>query len=234
VRKVLACLALKGVAYRIDPLVPFYGDDRFTRLSPLRRIPVLCDDQVSLCDSTVICEYLEDRYPQPPLLPATAAERARARWLEEYADTRIGDVLIWSLYDQRVIRRFVWGEAADEDRVRRALEVDIPDILDRLEEALPASGYRFGEIGLCDVALAAPFRNAEFAGFRVDPARHPLTAAYLERVLGHPALSALRTFETISLRTPIARHREALAEAGAPIAGEDHGCERPRPGLPRA
>ena len=37
VRKVLACLELKGLAYEIDPIVPFLGDDRFTQLSPLRR-----------------------------------------------------------------------------------------------------------------------------------------------------------------------------------------------------
>ena len=37
VRKVLACLRVKGTAYEIDPIVPFFGDDRFTALSPLRR-----------------------------------------------------------------------------------------------------------------------------------------------------------------------------------------------------
>ena len=40
--------------------------------------------------------------------------RARARWLEEFADTRMGEVFIWHLFNQLVIRRFVWGEAPDE------------------------------------------------------------------------------------------------------------------------
>ena len=95
VRKVLACLHLKGVEYRIDPIVPFYGNDAFSKLSPLRRIPVLIDENVQLCDSTVICEYLEDRYPSPNLYPTDAGSRARARWLEEFADSRMGDVFIW-------------------------------------------------------------------------------------------------------------------------------------------
>ena len=43
VRKVLACIALKGLDYEIDPITPFFGDDNFERLSPLRRIPVLID-----------------------------------------------------------------------------------------------------------------------------------------------------------------------------------------------
>src|SRR5437588_5293457 len=82
VRKVLAVCEIKRVAYRLDPIVPFFGDDRFSDLSPLRRVPVFVDDKLSLCDSTAICEYLEERYPAPPVLPAELAQRAQARWIE--------------------------------------------------------------------------------------------------------------------------------------------------------
>jgi hypothetical protein len=41
VRKVLVCLELKGIDYEIDPIAPFVGNDQFSQLSPLRRIPVL-------------------------------------------------------------------------------------------------------------------------------------------------------------------------------------------------
>ena len=85
VRKVLLCLELKGIAYEVDPLVPFYGNDAFSRLSPLRRIPVLIDGDLVLTDSSVICEYLEDLRPEPALYPADIRDRARARWLEEFA-----------------------------------------------------------------------------------------------------------------------------------------------------
>ena len=79
VRKVLVFLDLKGVRYQIDPIVPFFGNEQFTRISPVRRIPVLVDGDVTLSDSTVICEYLEDRYPQLSLYPDTPKERTRAR-----------------------------------------------------------------------------------------------------------------------------------------------------------
>src|SRR5258705_13095865 len=82
VRKVLVCLGLKGIGYEIDPIVPFLGDARFSKVSPIRRIPVLIDDQGTLCDSSVICEYLDDRHPEPPIYPKGPAARARARWLE--------------------------------------------------------------------------------------------------------------------------------------------------------
>jgi glutathione S-transferase len=90
VRKVLACMNLKGLDYEVDPITPFFGNDDFERLSPLRRIPVLVDGDVCLSDSSVICAYLDEAYPGRPLLPADPKDRARARWLEEYSDTRLG------------------------------------------------------------------------------------------------------------------------------------------------
>ena len=62
VRKVLACLELKGLDYQVDPITPFFGNDEFTRLSPLRRIPVLIDGEVVLSDSSVICAYLDEAF----------------------------------------------------------------------------------------------------------------------------------------------------------------------------
>ena len=87
VRKVLAACALKGVEVRLDPLTPFMGDDDFERLSPLRRIPVWIEGDVVLCDSSVILQYLEETRPGPSLWPADPVDRARARYIEEVADT---------------------------------------------------------------------------------------------------------------------------------------------------
>jgi glutathione S-transferase len=72
VRKVLVCLHIKRVPYEIDPIVPFYGDEKFTVVSPLRRVPVFIDGDMTLADSTVICEYLEEKYPSSRLFPSEA------------------------------------------------------------------------------------------------------------------------------------------------------------------
>lgn len=231
VRKVLVCLELKHLNYTIDPIVPFYGDDDFARLSPLRRVPVLIDGELALADSTVICEYLDERYPEPPLLPADTAARARARWFEEYADSKLGEAFVWHLFNQVVIRRFVWGEAPDEAVLQRAREVEIPQAMDYLESELPAAGWLFGEPGRADVAIAAFFRNAAFARWRVDAQRWPRSAAYVERTLALPAFERLRGYEELSARTPITQHCEALRAAGAPIAEHSVGTSMPRRGL---
>jgi glutathione S-transferase len=54
VRKVLVALEIKGIDYEVDPITPFFGNDEFERLSPLRRIPVLIDGDLTLSDSSVI------------------------------------------------------------------------------------------------------------------------------------------------------------------------------------
>ena len=231
VRKVLVCLHVKGVAYEIDPIVPFLGDDRFSALSPIRRIPVFTDDRVTLCDSTVICEYLDDRWPEPALRPADIADRARARWLEEFADTRMGEVFIWRLFNQVAIRPFVWGEPTDHAVVEKTVAEDVPQVLDYLERELPADGFLFGAPATADVAIATFFRNAAFARFAVDPVRWPRTAGFIGRVLALEAFTRLHPFEERMIRTPLARHRAVLAEMGAPLTAETFGTATPRRGV---
>jgi glutathione S-transferase len=233
VRKVLACLELKQIDYSVDPITPFYGNDEFERLSPLRRIPILIDGDASLCDSSVICAYLDEAYPEVPLLPADPKDRARARWLEEFADTRLGDLFIWSLFYQRVVRPAVWGEPTDEERVERTLNDDVPRALDYLEGQLPVQGFLFGDIGLADISIASFFRNADYAGFSVDADRWPRVAGFVDQVLGHPVFARLLALEDIQRSADIPHRRQALLEAGARLTEDTLGTREPRRGMMR-
>jgi len=231
VRKVTACLALKGLDYEIDPITPFFGGEEFARLSPLRRIPVLIDADLVLADSSVICAYLDEAFPGHPLLPAGVADRARARWLEEYADTRLGDVFIWGLFYQKIVHPAVWGEPGDQARIDKTLADDAPAALDYLEGEQPAAGFLYGEIGLADIALASFFRNAAYAGFEADPARWPRTAAFVERALAHPCFAATLPFEQAQMSTNPAGRRRALIAAGAPLTTDTMGTREPQKGI---
>lgn len=231
VRKVLACMNLKGLTYEVDPITPFFGNDEFRRRSPLCRIPVLIDGDFSISDSSVICAYLDEAYPGHALFPADPKDRARARWLEEFADTRLGDLFIWSLFYQRIVRPLVWGEPTDEERVRKALDQEIPVALNYLEGELSTDGFLFGEIGVADIAVASFFRNAHYAGFNVDASRWPRTATFVERTLGHPCLAALLPLEDVQRNASIKGRRQALLDAGARLTEATMGEREPRKGM---
>lgn len=230
VRKVLVFLHEKGIDYEIDPIVPFLGDDRFGELSPLRRVPVLIDGDVVLSDSSVICQYLEDAHPEPALFPKSVADRARARWLEEFADTRMGDVFIWRLFHELAIKPFVLGQETDRAVVTRTLAEDVPEVMDYLEREAPDTGHFFGALSVADVSVATFFRNAAFARLVPDAARWPRISALVERTLARDSFLRLRPFEERMIRTPVAQHRAVLAEMGAPLTAGTFGTSTPRRG----
>ena len=233
VRKVLVCLELKEIDYEIDPIAPFVGNDQFSRLSPLRRIPVLIDDGFVLNDSSVICQYLEERYPTPALYPADIADRARARWLEEYTDTRLAEGLIWRLFYQLAIKRHIFGETSDEAVVKHAREVDIPTTLDYLESQLPEDGFLFGPLSIADISIASFFRTASFVRYMIDAARWPRCAALVAQVQALAVFQKLAHFEDCMLRLPLAEQRGAQISAGAPLTIDTLGTSTPRHGMAR-
>ena len=116
------------------------------------------DDQVTLADSSVIVQYLdEERHPDRyRLLPDGIAERARARWFEEYADTRIADAIVWGVFRRAVLDPGIWGKPRDLETIARMMQHDLPPVMDYLERQLPASGFLFdpARIGLADVSIA--------------------------------------------------------------------------------
>ncbi|KAI9005095.1 glutathione S-transferase [Hyaloraphidium curvatum] len=221
VRKLLIALNLKGLGWEIDPITPFYGSDGFTLLSPLRRVPVLIDGPLAVPDSTAACE-------------------ARARWIEEFADSRMGEAFVWGFFNQRVIGRAVWGEKPDEERVKRVMEVDVPEICTYLESVLrdsPAAGggYLFGTADplVADVSVAVFFRNLEWArgGHLVDPKLYPILVQFLARMRDHPAAKSLAPYEDICMKVPPTKQREVLKKAGCPVTETTVGVDRPRRGF---
>lgn len=230
VRKVLVCMELKGLAYTIDPIAPFVGNERFSKLSPLRRIPVLVDGERALNDSSVICQYLDERHPEPSVYPDDIGDRAQARWIEEYCDSWLGDVVIWGMFYQQGVKRYLFGEQPDEAVVARARDEQLPLALDYLESQLPADGFLFGAVSVADISIASFFRNAAFVRYAVDAQRWPRMAALLEQCWALPAFAKLAELENKSLRTPLAQQREVLIGLGAPVSTETLGTATPRRG----
>lgn len=213
VRKVLAACAIKGVEVRVDPITPFMGDDEFSKISPLRRIPVWIEDDFRLCDSSAIIQYIEETRPGPSLWPADARDRAQARWLEEFGDTRLFDVLGWKLFFQIALKPRFFGGKTDQAVAAHAREIELPEILGYLESVSPEDGFLFGEVCVADFAVTAAFMNLEAIRVTVDADRWPRFAGLIARVQETP-LGNLNRLAGRLMKAPIEQHRDVLPEFG--------------------
>jgi len=231
VRKVLATCAVKGIEVEIDPMPPFLAKDGFTDLSPLRRIPVWIEGDVTLCDSSVIVQYIEETRPGPSLWPADPVQRAKARFIEEFADTRLFDVMGWKLYFQLALKPIFFGGEPDQTIVDQARDTDLPAIFDYLEGLTPESGFLFGDLSIADLSLAPAFMNGRAVQVNVDPDRWPRLAAWVERVETETPLGDLNKLARKLMRTPPHAQRDRLVEFGmVPAQTQNWAGDVPRRG----
>ncbi|MEZ5891733.1 MAG: glutathione S-transferase family protein [Parvularculaceae bacterium] len=228
VKKVLTLLVMKGVAFEVDPITPFYGDDRFTKLSPLRRIPVLIDGDVVLNDSSVIAQYIEERWPEPSALPDTPAARAKARWLEEYSDSRIGEIFIWRGFGPMIVAPRVFGTEPDKDAFRKNIETGVREVMDYLESVASSDGFLAGAFGLADVSVASMFRNIRYAGWKPDAATWPKTCAWLARAEAQAPLALANQWSDALVKVGTAERRRVAADLGLTLTAETYGLDTPR------
>ncbi len=196
--KVKVVLEEKRIPYRIENLSPgliWKKPPEILARHPLGKVPYIEDDGLTIYDSTVIDEYLEERYGPPRLLPADPAARARVRELEQFADEALlmGNLPpIWMAY---------WSapEKRDTEFMRKAREDLRRRDFPYLEAILgPAGrGYLCGEFSMADVPMMvlamvmevdAPAMLAEFAGLD----------RYLKRLRERPS------YRAISPRTKVA------------------------------
>src|SRR5215467_926672 len=156
-QKVKIALAEKGVEFecRLPDMVSGKDQD-LAAANPRLEVPALVDGDTRVFDSTVILEYIEDRWPTPPLLPSTPAERARVRMIDEVCDTYY-EAIVWAAMEIRVFRRAT-GDQAERLLTRGARQIGGANAwLDRqLGERPWFNGPQFG---WGDVA-AVPFVHA--------------------------------------------------------------------------
>jgi len=192
VRKVRVFLAEKGVPYELDPVIPFNVSAEFKKLSPLGKIPALKDGDATLCDSSIICAYLERKHPEPPLYPADPYQYARALWFEEYADTALIQVIGPKIFFQRVLNPLFFNKPTDEAVVRAAVEEELPPLFDYLENELPGGeGIAGGRFSIADIAIGSMIVNLQHGRESIDAQRWPKLARHVAAVHERPSFRAL-------------------------------------------
>ena len=188
-QKVKIALMEKGVDF--DARMPEgigsgAAENDFASASPRGEVPAFLEgEDVQIFDSSVILEYIEDRWPQPPLLPKDPLERARVRMLEDAMDTHF-EAITWGLSE---LRHFGRGEPVLSEsmfaRGLRQLEGWYAWLDEQLGERYWFNGASFGWGDLC----VAPFVNGAI-GFGAQP--KGTLADWVSRVNERPSVAACR------------------------------------------
>ena len=199
VRKVRVALAEKGIAYDLIPVMPMGQTQEFLAISPMGKIPVYQDGDFTLPDSSCIIAYLEKTSPEPPLYPGDAHAFGKALFYEEYADTRLAEVL-GPPFTQRVVTVKIMKGEPDQAVIDEAL-ANTPPVLDYLESAIGDEEFLAGgRLSVADIAVATMFVNWGHAGETVDARRWPKLAAYIDRIHARPSFKAVIEEEQAQLR----------------------------------
>jgi glutathione S-transferase len=181
-RKVRIALYEKTIPFkRVRALHGDCNRTDFLHVNPRAEVPALVDDGFALYDSTVICEYLEDRYPEPPLYPREAQARACCRLVEDLADTQL-DAAIYT------VAMVEHGRGERHAEMHAAAGRDVQRIYDELEQLLASQPFFCGHYSIADIAIVPHVMVATFLGFGLDPARQRSVAAWFDRVQKRPAL----------------------------------------------
>jgi len=192
-RKVEIALHEKGLAFERE-MVAFSQAKGYSpkhpavlAANPKSQVPVLVDGDLTLFDSTVIFEYLEDAYPRPALWPADPKARARGRLIELAAD----EILL------PLVARFMHrSEPVDGDAERRArrdaearlAESALSARYEQVAAQLEGRDYFCGSFSYADIAM---FMEVFWALRLKGPALGavPVLEAWYERVGSRPAVA---------------------------------------------
>lgn len=181
-RKVRIVLAEKQLPYEAVEVDIRKKSAAFLQLNPIGKIPVLVDENgLVFWDSTLIVEYLDDTYPQPPFYPTDTLERLRCRQGEELADAFTDQVVaLW--YEARK------GEAANS-KTQAAHQANIDRLLGVFEQQLGQTSHLLNDqFTAVDVAAVAGlgYYNLRFGtDWRL---RYPRLAQWFDVLHQRPSL----------------------------------------------
>ena len=222
-RRVRLCLAEKGIAYEsvpVDMSRQEHHSEAFLAMNPNGVVPaLLIAPGQPLHESSTICEYLDEVYPDPPLRPQDPYLRAQmrnfVRWTDERALPRLL-VLNWSQALQPVASQ--WTEQELQEKLRRIPTPErkeawtriarrpytpeekaealagLVELLGKMEGMLARGAYLVGDAySLADIA-AIPFvaRLDEIAPDELHASRHPRVRTWWDSVRQRPAFAAAR------------------------------------------
>jgi glutathione S-transferase len=182
--RVKVVLHEKGLAYQRVTLNLANKEQKrpeFLKLNPYGKVPVINDNGKVLFESCIINEYLDEQYPNPPLMPKDPYLRGRGRILVDYGLNYMHEPY-WALRGE-MLKKEAERDQSIIDEKRRVLR----DLMGYLEEELGDKPYFLGELSLTDIDLLARFFRFENYGALPDPSL-PRLNAWLQKMKQRPSV----------------------------------------------
>ena len=164
-RKVRIALAEKGLDFELEVERVWQRRDAFLRLNPAGSVPVLVEpDGTALAESSAVCEYLDEVYPEPPLIGASPSVRAETRRLVAWFDNKFHHEVTDKLLTEKLDKRFM-GMGGPDSAAIRAGHNNIGTHLDYIGYLSERRTWLAGELlSLADAAAAAHLSALDYLG----------------------------------------------------------------------
>ncbi len=189
-RKVRLVLAEKKIEVELIEEKPWEKRMDFLRLNPAGKVPVLRLDGLILSESGAICEYLEEVYPEPALLPHAPAERAEARRLAAWFDDKFHDEVTANLLYERVNKRLARTGYPESEKIKAGARA-IKYHLDYVGWLMESRRWLAGDVlTIADFAAAAQLSVLDYIG-DVDWGRSEALKDWYAKVKSRPAFRSL-------------------------------------------
>lgn len=201
VRKVRVALTEKGLDFEHEQVNPFTPPPGWRDISPLGRIPAFKDGDRVINDSSVICAYLEKKYPTPSLYPSDPYDYARAVWIEEYMDGGVVPAFGPKVFLALVLQPLLSGGKAPSDEAeaiaKKTFEEDGAAHFAFLEKELGDNDFFVGnQLSIADITVATALVNTRHAGYAPSRKKFPKLRAFLDRMWSRPSLKKCIDEET--------------------------------------
>jgi len=186
-QRVKVVLAEKNLPYEIVPIDLRKQEQKapeYLKLNPYGKVPVLTDDTTVLYESLIINEYLEEKYPNPPLMPKDLGRKAKARILVDYGMAHFD-----SPY-QKLRMELTKDPKEQNQQVIDSAKSDLKKLLQRFENEIGDQQYLMGDFSLVDADLIPRFTRLEGFGILPDPSL-PRLSKYMERMKARPSVKAI-------------------------------------------
>lgn len=185
--RVRIVLAEKGVSYEVVNVEARSKPEDLLELNPYGNVPTLVDRELALYEPNIITEYLDERFPHPPLMPVYPVARAKARLLIYRFDREWGPL----------IKKLESGKATDAPAVAKELASYISQIV----PIFNSSPYFLGdEFTLVDCCIAPVLWRLPVWGMTFSPAETKVLTKYCDRVFNRDSFQASLTEAEHELR----------------------------------